>query len=81
MFYHVIVSTRASGIWSYFVASAVDNSKVSCTICSETFREVIQAQELTIHYLDIDTSNLRKHLQRKHPDKFRLPENSENECK
>jgi len=64
----------SSGVWEYFAINATDESKVSCSI-SETV--VSQGGKAAKSY---NTTNLRKHLETKHPEEYRRLEAKEQEA-
>ena len=65
------VGQKKSEVWNYFSISVSDNKKAVCHECNEN---VARGGDKTNSF---NTSNLRKHLKNRHPDKLRELEESE----
>ena len=68
------VGRKRSEIWNYFTISVSDEKKAVCHECHE---DVARGGDKTNSF---NTSNLRKHLKCRHPDKLRELEESEKEA-
>jgi len=69
-----VVGRKRSEIWSYFSVSVTDEKKAVCHECQEN---VARGGDKTNSF---NTSNLRKHLRIRHPDKLRELEEGEKEA-
>jgi len=61
----LMAASRTSPVWQYFIVSATDVSRVSCTICNSSLARGGKATKNSY-----GTSNLRKHLQTKHATEY-----------
>ena len=68
------VGRKRSEIWNYFSISVSDEKKAVCHECQEN---VARGGDKSNPF---NTSNLRKHLRNRHPDKLRELEESEKEA-
>ena len=65
---------RSNGVWEYFAINATDKSKVSCSICETVVSRGGKAAK------SYNTTNLRNHLETKHPEEYRRLEAKEQEA-
>ena len=56
---------KRSGVWEYFVLQVTDDSKVSCSLCNAV---ISRGGKDTKNF---NTSNMRYHLETKHPDEYK----------
>ena len=57
--------TKQSAVWEYFTVNLYDESKVSCSVCAAV---VSRGGKETKNF---NTSNMRHHLETKHPEDFK----------